>query len=320
VPTARLAPALALLADVVLHPTIPDDALATERALAIADVIAGRDDMSRHPTRLASAVAYPAHPYGVPVSGTEESLAQLDAPSLRAWHGEQVLRGEGVAAVVGDVDPDAAAAWVAAALHALRPAPSSAAPPAEWQAPGARAVESRDKRQTALALLYPGPSRVDDRRFAAQLLVGIASGLGGRLFEELRDKQSLCYTVQLFHADRRLGGTLGAYVATSPEKEEAARDGLLAQIARFRDEPVTDDELRRAQTYALGTHAIRQQSGGAVLAELVDAHLFGTLDELASYEGSVRAVTPELIQQVAREWLREELRVEGVVRGGAPGA
>ena len=77
-------------------------------------------------------------------------------------------------------------------------------PRAAWDAAGAQAAESRDKKQTALAMLFPGPARDDDDRFAAQLLTGIASGLGGRLFEQLRDKQSLCYTVHAFHSERRL--------------------------------------------------------------------------------------------------------------------
>ena len=125
------------------------------------------------------------------------------------------------------------------------------------------------------------------------MIASVASGLGGRFFDELRDKRSLCYTVNAFAADRRLAGMFGAYIATSPEQENAARDGLLAEFRRLREEPVTAEELERAQTYALGTHAIRQQSGGAVLSDVVDAYLFGSLADLAEHDARVRAVTPE---------------------------
>ena len=317
VPTRQLASALELLGDVVQHPTVPDDALATERAIAIADVKAVRDDMSRYPMRLATGAAYAGHPYGIPASGTEASLAAIDAASLHEWHRARVLGGSAVAAIVGDVDPDVAAALVAASLEELAPGAPAPAPVATWLHAGAGAFETRDKRQSALALLYPGPDRTDDARFAAQLLTGIASGLGGRLFEVLRDRQSLCYTVQLFHSDRRLGGSFGAYIATSPEKEDAARAGLLREIARFADELVTAEELTRARTYAIGTHAIRQQSGGAVLAEMVDAWMFGDLTELAAYEEQLHAVTRESLREVARTCLAADLRVEGVIRGKA---
>ena len=118
------------------------------------------------------------------------------------------------------------------------------------------------------------------------MIAGVASGLGGRFFDELRDKQSLGYTVHAFASERALAGAFVRYIATSPEKEEVARQGLLGEFAKLRDEPVTAKELEQAQTYALGVHAIRQQSGGAVLGEIVDAWLFGRLGELDGVRGA----------------------------------
>ncbi|HEY5061112.1 MAG TPA: hypothetical protein VII52_06220, partial [Gemmatimonadaceae bacterium] len=104
--------------------------------------------------------------------------------------------------------------------------------------------------------------------------------------------------------------------ATGPEQEAAARDGLLAEFRRLRDEPVTADELARAQQYAIGSHAIRQQSGGAMLGDLVDAYLFGTLSELSAYDAKVGAVTAESMMRVAQQYFDPSRRVEGIVRGG----
>ena len=112
-----------------------------------------------------------------------------------------------------------------------------------------------------------------------------------------------------------LGGTFGTYIATSPEKEGVAREGLLAEFAKLREEPVTGEELDRAQTYAIGVHAIRQQSGGAVLGEMVEAWMFGTLGELDEYESQVRAVTAMRILETARAYFDPGRRVEGIVRG-----
>ncbi|HET9798788.1 MAG TPA: hypothetical protein VFP90_12385, partial [Gemmatimonadaceae bacterium] len=71
----------------------------------------------------------------------------------------------------------------------------------------------------------------------------------------------------------------------------------------------------QAQTYALGVHAIRQQSGAAVMGETVDAYLFGRLAELAEFESRVREVTRDEMRAVARTYFDEGRRVEGVVRG-----
>lgn len=232
------------------------------------------------------------------------------------WHRRRVLEAPLVIALVGDVDADAIAASVVRAFPLLRPAdPSTIAAPHWPTAPVIRA-EQRDKAQTAMAMALPGPSRRDADRYAAQLIAGVASGLGGRFFEELRDRRSLAYTVHAFHSARQHAGTFVAYIATSPANEDVARQGLLGEFAKLRAEPVTDEELRRAQEYAIGTYAIRQQSGGAVLGDIVDAWLHGSgLGELGEYEARVRSLTPADLQRVARQYFDEGVRVEGIVRG-----
>jgi zinc protease len=147
------------------------------------------------------------------------------------------------------------------------------------------------------------------------MIASVASGLGGRFFDELRDKRSLCYTVTAFSSARLAAGSFGAYIATSPEKESAAREGLLAEFQRFRDEPVAPEELTRAQTYAIGVHAIQQQSGSSVLSDVIDAWLFGELSDLETFERSVRAVTVDRMQRLARRYFDPERRVEGIIRG-----
>ena len=318
VPARYAAAAIELLADVAQRPVFPADALETERAIAIADVIAVRDDMFRFPMQLAAEAAFRGHAYGVPVAGTEESLRAITAADVREWHRRHVMAGSGApvaVAVVADGDPDELATQAALAFAPLRFAPGARVARPAWPSEPVTVLERRAKAQTALALLFPGPARDDDDRFAAAMISSVASGLGGRFFDELRDRQSLCYTVQAFTSARRAAGSFGAYIATSPGKEMLARAGLLAEFARLRDAPVSAEELGRAQTYAIGVHAIRQQSGGAVLGDVVDAWLFGRLRELAEYESSVRSVTAKRMQELARRYFDVERRVEGIVRG-----
>jgi zinc protease len=315
VPTPHAAAAIELLADVAQHPTLEEAALDTERSIALADVVALRDDMYRYPMRLATQAAFNGHAYGTPASGTEDSLKKIAVDDVRRWHAERALASSAVVALVGDMDPDDLASIAARAFADLRQAPPSALVSPAWPTTITTNVETRDRAQTALALLFPGPTREDPRRFSAEMIAGVASGLGGRFFDELRDKRSLCYTVHAFSIERRLAGTFGAYIATSPGQEDEAREGLLAEFRRLRDEPVTEEELARAKTYAVGTHAIRQQNGGAVLADIVDAFLFGSLAELESYDADVRAVTAASMQSVAQDFFDQRRRVEGIVRG-----
>jgi zinc protease len=167
-----------------------------------------------------------------------------------------------------------------------------------------------------MALTFPGPTRNDPDRFTAHLIATMASGLGGRFFDELRDKRSLAYTVHAFATERLLAGMFIAYIATSPSQEQEARAGLLAEFEKLRSAPVSAEELSRAQTYTIGAHAIRQQSGASVLADVIDAWQFGRgLDELDDFETRVLAVTPGEIQALAQRYFDVGRVVEGIVRG-----
>jgi zinc protease len=107
-----------------------------------------------------------------------------------------------------------------------------------------------------------------------------------------------------------------SYIATEPAREDEAREGLLSEIARFREEPVSAMELERAARYAIGSYAIARQGAAVLLADMADAWLVGTgLEELEGYDEAVAAVTPDAIMAWARESLDPSRRVEGIVRG-----
>lgn len=314
VPTPRLSAAIELLADVVQDPTLDDSDVATERTILMSQLAQLRDDMYRYPVRLATQAAFGAHPYARGTMGSEESVRGITTSDVRAWLRERAAPW--VIAVVTDGDPDVIAAEALqrfAQLHLADAAPLAAP---HWPDHSVTNVESREKAQTAMALAFTGPSHRDPDRHAARLISAITSGLGGRFFDELRDKHSLCYTVHASPSERAAAGMFTAYVATSPEKEDAARDGLLREFARLVDEPVTPDELSRAQRYVIGIHAIAQQHAGTLLADMVDAFLFGDgLEELDLYVDRIRALTADDLMRVARIHFDPTRRVEGIVRG-----
>ena len=316
VPTPRLEQAMALFGDVLANPAFEANALETERRVALSNLALIRDDMTRYPVRLLTSAAFEAHPYGIPAGGTEESLVSLTTADLREWHSRNVLESPMAIGIVADLEPAEAARMAGAAVSAIRPRKIESITPPRWTETPKSVSESRDKAQTALALAFPGPSRSDDDRWPAHLLGTIASGLGGRFFEELRDRRSLAYTVYLSARDMRLGGMFIAYIATSPEKEDEARAALLSEFERLRSAPVTEQELARAKDFVIGSHAISQESGASLLGEMLDVWLFGSgLGELAEHDERVRRVTAADIQRLALRSFRKEALVEATVRG-----
>lgn len=318
VPRDNTDAAIDLLADVVQNATLPADAFETERSVLLADLAQLHDDMYRYPMRMVQEAAYAGHPYATPAGGTEESLRAITLDEAREWYGSAMLQAPFVIAITGDADADEIANTVASRFGSLVPAERPPLSVPMWPPESRERRTERDKAQSAIAIAFPAPARDDSIRFVAHVLASIASGLGGRFFEELRDRKSLAYTVHAFSSEHRLAGMFAAYIATSPEREGEARTGLLAEFEALRRELVTEEELARAKRYLLGMHDIRQERGGAVLGDIVDAWLFGNgLHELEQFGARVQAVTAQDILALACDYFDPQRLVEGVVSGTA---
>jgi zinc protease len=315
-PAEHMGATLDLLADVTQNPVFPAEALETERSVLLGEIALARDDMYRQPIRLALDAAFRGHSYGRAAQGSEESVARVQVNDLIGWHALNAITGPVVLAIVADRDEDELAEVMATNFPALRFGAREPQSPPAWPAESAERAETRDKEQTALAVLMPSACRGDDDRFAADLIATIGSGLGGRFFDELRDRQSLAYTVHAYPLQRRAAGAFVGYIATSPDKEVVALNGMLAELEKLRETEVSGAELDRAREYMTGARVIRLQSGAAVLGEMVEAWLYGTgLLELQELEERLRSVSAGDIREFARKYFDVDRRVVGIVRG-----
>jgi zinc protease len=245
-------------------------------------------------------------------------VRNVDASMLQSWHRARVLKSEPWFFITGDVsDPDITAARV---LHELQPVHFDGAMLPDrrpvWPTTQQARAEQRSKQQTAIALAFPGPDRNDPDVDALRLLASAVSGLGGRLFEELRSKRSLAYAISAFPMARWRAGAFVAYIGTSPQREAEARDGLIEQLGLLKTELLDADEVERAKRYMIGAWKIRSQTKAAQLGELANAVLFGDgLPEIRSFEARIQAITAEAMRNAAMKYLDTSRVVEGVVRG-----
>jgi zinc protease len=317
----HLGEAATLLDTVFLHPHLRDADIAAERGLMAAEAERVADDMFRFPFQLAFSAAFGERGYGLPVGGLPDTLPAIAPEDVRSWHRAALLETRPLVIAVGDVEPERASdelAGIFAARPPIRPVELSESVP--WLAGGSGEapvrVVSRDKAQAALAMAFPGPSRRHRQHAAAQVWSAIASGLGGRLFEALRDRRSLAYTVLASAWQKARGGALVTYIATSPEREDEAREQMLVELERFADRPVAELELRQAVSYLAGQAEVSRQSAASVAGEILECWVSaGSLEEMSDPGAPFRAVTVEEVQRLAASSLDPTKRAEGVVRG-----
>ena len=127
-------------------------------------------------------------------------------------------------------------------------------------------IETVSRQQTALVYGFPGAPRAGNDRYALIVLENIVSGLGGRFFDSIREKQGLAYTVRTENAFFTKGGAIYTYSAFSPENEAKVKESLDKEIARLRNDGVTAEELKKSIAYSIGEYELGMQTRlGSVL-------------------------------------------------------
>ena len=295
---------LELFAETLLSPAFGEEEIERERRDTLAALARREDRLGVRAFDLFASAHWQQHPYRLPLPGSPETVTRFAREDLVAHH-ERLVRADNlVIAVVGDVDPDEAAARVQRRFAEL-PAGSrieAELPPLE-PPPRAvrRAVERKDRAQAHLVIGFRGLDVHDPERHVLEVLCQILSGQGGRLFLELRDRQSLAYSVGATNVEGLAPGFFAVTIATAPEKFDEAQAGILAELRRTLDAPPPSAELERARRFLLGSFAIdRQRSSTRALQLALDTRygLAGDFDAL--YPQRIRAVSADDVLRVAR--------------------
>ena len=156
------------------------------------------------------------------------------------------------------------------------------------------------KAQSHLVLGFPGARVTDEWKRPLEVLSTLLSGQSGRLFLELRDKQSLCYSVSSMTLEGVDPGYFAVYIGTSPEKVDQALAGIRLELSKVRDAKVSVAELDRAQQHLMGVHEVGLQRNGARAGVMALDSAYGLgADRYLRYAEEIQAVTPEQVLAVA---------------------
>jgi zinc protease len=309
-----------LLADVVRNPAFSPEEIERQRQQALSGLKVSLDD----PDYLASVVfdrlVYGFHPYGLPGSGTPESLHSITAADLQAFHQRFYAPNNAILAVVGDVTADeafAGAERVFGNWTRREVAPVSVAEP---PLPTRRLiiVNKPDAVQTEIRVGHLGIERQHKDYLAMDVAVKILGGEGSnRLHRVLRSERGLTYGAEANMQSLKQAGDFMAETDTRTETTAEVLRLIVDEFQKLQRERVNERELADAQAYLAGSFPLTIETPDAIAAQVLNALFYGLpLTEVESYRERVNGITVDDIQRVARQYLRPD-RLSVVLVGNA---
>jgi predicted Zn-dependent peptidase len=252
-------------------------------------------------------------PLGRPILGTVASINALQRTAINGYYRRRYRPENMVVAVAGNIDHAKVVRLVAKAFGTMlsddaqvdrRPAP----PRVGGRPPASRSgvsVVPRPTEQAHLVLGVPAFSRVDERRFALGVLNGaLGGGMSSRLFQEIREKRGLAYSVYSYAAHHAETGMFGVYAGCQPAKAAQVLEICRDQLDLVARGGITAEELARGKGQLAGSLVLGLEDTGSRMSRLGKAELvYGellTVDEILSY---IQAVTLDEVRAVAAEVL-----------------
>ena len=299
---------LGMLRLALVEPRFDPEAIERVRAQVITGIRSADRDPDERAARLWSRTAYPDHPYGRPTEGTQETVAAITRDDLVGFHRRSLARDNLHVAVVGAIDAATLGPLLDETFGDL-PATAELAPVPDVTPVGGLTVrEQLPVPQTAVRFGMNGLKRADPDFMAAFVMNHILGGgtFSSWLFEEVREKRGLAYSVYSYIVPFDAGGIFGGGTSTRADQAGEALGVILAQIERMAAEGPSEEELADAKRFLTGEYALRFSSSGAIARQLLAIQLEDLgIDYVDRRNALVEAVTLEDLRRVAGRILSE---------------
>jgi predicted Zn-dependent peptidase len=261
-----LEPAFEVLAGMVARPAFAD--LDQEREVVLEEVAMYEDSPPELIHDDLSEVVFGDHPLGRPIIGHYETLAALDLGTVRRYHDAHYVNPGIVVVAGGSVDHDHLCELTA---KMFRPEPGAVVVQPELRAPDTRHVARfthKDTEQYHVCLGGPGPRRSDPDRYAVFVVDTILGGSwSSHLFQEVREKRGLAYSVYSYTSLYADAGLAAVYVGSRQEAVGEAMGVILEILAALEDD-MTDDAIARAKNHLKGQLVLSMESPAARMQAL----------------------------------------------------
>lgn len=306
----HLGTAVGLVSDWLTRPTWPQEAFDREWSVVQRELERDTDSPDRQLFYLMMETMYRHHPARYPVIGHQPVVQTVTREDILTYYDRMYVPDNIVVCISGDIDFDEALATV---QHALADFPRRPVPtvnlPDEPEMATPRFASKRMKIDTALmALVWPTISLEEPDLYALDVLSYILSeGESARLIRTIRDA-GLVYTVRSFSWTPHWGrGVLAVSTRLAPEKIDAAREAILAQMAELVAESVSEEELAQAKRQKAAQHVFGLQTAEQVGEQAALDYLStGDIDFSRTYVENINKVTAEQVRQAAARYLSDE--------------
>jgi predicted Zn-dependent peptidase len=309
VPDERLETAVDVMSDMVFCPLFAE--LDAEREVVLEEIAMYEDTPQDYVHDLIAAAVFGNRPLGRPVVGTAEVISSISRRSVAAYHRAMYVPGNVVVAAAGNLNHNRLLDLLERAERKQAEAPARASrvrsPLVRTPAPGVR-FQRKDTEQYHVCVGAPGISRSDRRRFAASVLDNILGGsASSRLFQEIREKRGMAYSVYSFASQYTDTGQIGFYVGTREENLTACLEIAAAEIADVAAGNLSEAELERAKENLKGRIMLSMESTSNRMTRLGRSVITDTeILTLPRIIAEIDAVELEAISELAGVLLAEE--------------
>ncbi|MFL5260130.1 MAG: M16 family metallopeptidase [Hyphomicrobiales bacterium] len=304
--------ALDILSDILTDSLYEEAELERERHVILQEIAAANDAPDDLVFDLAQNAAFGSHPLGRPILGTQALIAGVSRSEMIAWRQRNYWASRMVVAAAGNIDPDALAA---AAEHLLGRLPSGEQP--LRGAPDFKAESRLSQKpldQTHVVLSFPGPGYKHPDIYRLQVLSSLlGGGMSSRLFQEVREKRGLCYSVFSYASAYEDAGQFGVYAATSPDDTPELVD-VTAAVMLSVAKGVSPAEVARAKAQLKASLVMNLESASGRADQMARQFLaFGEVPRIEDLIAKIDAVTPDDIAFLANRLFKGRSPALGAV-------